>query len=233
MATDYYNKFKEKLQEIFMMDHAELDFGIYRIMNQKRSDIKQFLENDLLPQVKRILAENAGGANETDKARLAELQLQLGADIEALPDTIPMVREYKQLKTKLDQSADTESLENEVYSHLTTFFSRYYDGGDFISKRRYKDNTYAIPYNGEEVKLHWANSDQYYIKTSEYFQNYTFKVEEGKIVHFVLKDASGDLNLFDQFFIPVPRVVHRLLKEIIGEHIIAHHILKECICGCI
>ena len=24
----------------------------------------------------------------------------------------------------------------------------------------------------------------------------------------VLKDASGDLNLFDQFFIPVPRVVH-------------------------
>ena len=26
-----------------MMDHAELDFGIYRIMNQKRSDIQDFL----------------------------------------------------------------------------------------------------------------------------------------------------------------------------------------------
>ena len=26
-----------------MMDHAELDFGIFRIMNQKRSDIQDFL----------------------------------------------------------------------------------------------------------------------------------------------------------------------------------------------
>ena len=25
------------------MDHAELDFGIFRIMNQKRSDIQDFL----------------------------------------------------------------------------------------------------------------------------------------------------------------------------------------------
>lgn len=34
-----------------MMDHAELDFGIYRIMNQKRADIMDFLENRLLKQV--------------------------------------------------------------------------------------------------------------------------------------------------------------------------------------
>ena len=194
MATSYYDSFIKKLEEVFMMDHAELDFGIYRIMNQKRSDIKQFLENDLLPQVKRILAENAGSSSEADKARLSALQQQLGSDIDSLPETIPMVREYKQLKAKLEQSADTEALENEVYSHLTTFFGRYYDGGDFISKRRYKDNTYAIPYNGEEVKLHWANSDQYYIKTSEYFQNYTFKTPDGKMAHFVLKDASTELN---------------------------------------
>lgn len=52
MATNYYDKFIAKLQEIFMMDHAELDFGIYRIMNQKRDEINRFLEHDLLPQVK-------------------------------------------------------------------------------------------------------------------------------------------------------------------------------------
>lgn len=194
MATSYYDSFIKKLEEVFMMDHAELDFGIYRIMNQKRNDIKQFLEKDLLPQVKKILAENVGGASEADKSRISELRQQLGSDIDSLPETIPMVREYKQLKAKLEQSADTEALENEVYSHLTIFFGRYYDGGDFISKRRYKDNTYAIPYNGEEVKLHWANSDQYYIKTSEYFQNYTFKTPDGKMVHFVLKDASTEQN---------------------------------------
>ena len=177
-----------------MMDHAELDFGIYRIMNQKRNEIKQFLESDLLPQVKKILAENSGEGSDGIKARMAEIRLHLGDNVESLPESIPMVNEYRNLKEKLSQAVDTAALENEVYSRLTTFFSRYYDAGDFVSKRRYKDNTYAIPYQGEEVKLHWANSDQYYIKTSEYFQNYTFKNNEGKIVHFVLKDASTEIN---------------------------------------
>ena len=103
--------------------------------------------------------------------------------------------EYDKLEAQLAQSADTESMQAEVFSHLVTFFSRYYDGGDFLSKRRYKDNTYAIPYNGEEVKLHWANSDQYYIKTSEYFRDYTFVLPTSrKKVHFVLKDASTEQN---------------------------------------
>lgn len=55
MATNYYDKFVAKLQEIFMMDHAELDFGIYRIMNHKRDEILHFLQVDLLPQVKQAL----------------------------------------------------------------------------------------------------------------------------------------------------------------------------------
>jgi|GEM_PF-6534258 len=48
MATSYYESFIKKLKEIFMMDHAELDFGIYRIMNQKRSDIQDFLRKSSL-----------------------------------------------------------------------------------------------------------------------------------------------------------------------------------------
>lgn len=46
MATSYYESFIKKLKEIFMMDYAELDFGIYRIMNQKRSDIQDFNEKE-------------------------------------------------------------------------------------------------------------------------------------------------------------------------------------------
>ncbi|MDI6797945.1 MAG: DNA methyltransferase, partial [Desulfatibacillaceae bacterium] len=49
---------------------------------------------------------------------------------------------------------------------------------------------YAIPYEGEEVKLHWANHDQYYIKSSEYLKDYAFKLPDGKRVHFKL--VSGD-----------------------------------------
>lgn len=194
MAQNYYESFKKKLEEIFMMDHAELDFGIYRIMNQKRTDIQRFLESELLPQVKQVLEGNNADADKTKK-RMAEIAASVGGNVEVLPKGTPMRDEYDKLEAQLAQSADTESMQAEVFSHLVTFFSRYYDGGDFLSKRRYKDNTYAIPYNGEEVKLHWANSDQYYIKTSEYFRNYTFVLPTSrKKVHFVLKDASTEQN---------------------------------------
>jgi len=67
---------------------------------------------------------------------------------------------------------------------------RYYQDGDFISKRRYsKRQRYAIPYNGEEVYLYWANNDQYYVKTAEHFHDYTF-TSRGVTVHFKLQTAS-------------------------------------------
>ena len=195
MAQNYYVSFKKKLEEIFMMDHAELDFGIYRIMNQKRNDIQRFLDLELLPQVKQVLEGNNGGEADKAKKRMAEIAASVGGNVEVLPKGTPMRDEYDKLEAQLAQSADTESMQAEVFSHLVTFFSRYYDGGDFLSKRRYKDNTYAIPYNGEEVKLHWANSDQYYIKTSEYFRDYTFVLPTSrKKVHFMLKDASTEQN---------------------------------------
>lgn len=189
MTTSYYESFIKKLKEIFMMDHAELDFGIYRIMNQKRSDIQNFLEQDLLPQVKQLLAENNSAASALNEELKQAIQACHSVGIN--PDESPKVME---IKKSMAASADIATLENEVFSHLTTFFSRYYDEGDFVSKRRYKDNTYAIPYNGEEVKLYWANADQYYVKTSEYFKNYTFRLADHRAVHFVLKEASTEQN---------------------------------------
>lgn len=47
-----------------------------------------------------------------------------------------------------------------------------------------------MPYSGEEVKLHWANHDQYYIKTGENFKNYTFNIEDDFNVTFILTDAE-------------------------------------------
>ena len=195
MAQNYYESFKKKLKEIFMMDHAELDFGIYRIMNQKKQDIEHFLEKELLPQVKQVLESNGSGDSAKAKQRMDEIAANVGGNIEVLPKGTPMRDEYDKLQEQLTQTGDTESMQAQVFSHLVTFFSRYYDGGDFISKRRYKDNAYAIPYNGEEVKLHWANSDQYYIKTSEYFRNYTFVLPTSRRkVHFVLRDATTEQN---------------------------------------
>ena len=54
---DNYSKLRNLLQELFQLDRADLDFGIYRIMNQKRDEITHFLEDDLLPQVQEAFKE--------------------------------------------------------------------------------------------------------------------------------------------------------------------------------
>ncbi|WP_439290998.1 site-specific DNA-methyltransferase [Lonepinella koalarum] len=92
-----------------------------------------------------------------------------------------------QIKTALRSDVTQETA---VYNHLYEFFSRYYDSGDFVSLRRYKGNTYAIPYAGEEVMLHWANKDQYYTKSGENFSNYAFYLADDKRVQFRLVEAD-------------------------------------------
>ena len=191
MATLFETKFRETLAEMLQLNQADLDFGIYRIMNQKRKDIEAFLKNRLVPEVTAILNANANDDTEKLKQELQKLESTLQA-AGVNPDESTKVQE---LKAKIAAGTDISAMENEVFSHLTKFFSRYYDGGDFISKRRYKDDTYAIPYSGEEVKLYWANADQYYIKTSEYFKNYSFVLPASRRkVHFVLRDAETEQN---------------------------------------
>lgn len=182
-----YDDLVKKLKEIFQIDRPELDFGIYRIFNTRAVEINHYLENRLKAKVNESLA--ASGAANLDglQRELAEKETQYRADgID--PATVPKVQEIKQ---KLAQySTGTSEHENAVFSHLLTFFSRYYDKGDFISQRRYKGDTYAIPYAGEEVVLHWANKDQYYIKSSESFSNYAFKLNDGRTVSFRLVAAD-------------------------------------------
>jgi adenine-specific DNA-methyltransferase len=190
MTNASYDKLIDTLREVFMLDKAELDFGIYRVMNQKRKDIEQFLEKDLIPQVKQVLADSLSVDTLALQKALDDAVKQahdLGAD----PDTLPKVQS---IKAQLGQAGDLIGMENEVFSLLANFFKRYFDNGDFISMRRYKKDVYAIPYEGEEVKLHWANADQYYIKTSEYFKNYSFKLANNKTVVFELIDASTEQN---------------------------------------
>ena len=197
MARSNIDRLKETLGELFMVDRADLDFGLYRIMNVRRDKIRRFLDLDLLPKVREAL----GQMQESERAALqvqivvaSEQARNLGLDN---PSDTPRVRE---LQSRLEAEGDSEEAEAEVYGHLTSFLRRYYKEGDFISLRRYKDDAYAIPYEGEEVKLHWANADQYYIKNTEQFRDYTFLVsDEGepqRRVHFklVLADAERDNN---------------------------------------
>lgn len=176
-----------KLREIFQIDRPDLDFGIYRILNTRAAEINAYLEQRLPEKVKAALAQGSAAQQEQVARELQEKEAQYQADgID--PGTVPKVRE---LREKLAQyQAGASEHENAVFSHLLAFFSRYYKDGDFISQRRYKGDTYAIPYAGEEVMLHWANKDQYYTKSGENFANYSFKLDDGRTVHFRLAAAD-------------------------------------------
>lgn len=186
-----FNELVDKLREIFQIDRPELDFGIYRILNSRAVEINDYLENRLKEKVEEVLATSSSANVEQLKEALQKAE-QGAHELGVSPDTVPKVQELK--KKIAETSVGAAEHENAVFSHLLTFFSRYYDQGDFLSQRRYKGDTYAIPYAGEEVMLHWANKDQYYIKSGENFSNYSFKLDDGRVVHFrlIIADTAKD-----------------------------------------
>ena len=139
-----------KLKELFQMDQADLDFGIYRVMRAKHDEIDKFLTKDLLPTVKKTL--EATGKSQNRQKELDEIVSNLrNAGID--PDSSPKVQELKALLENGGSNSENDA--KDIFSNLITFFSRYYSGGDFISLRRYKKDTYSpLSMNGEEVKLH-------------------------------------------------------------------------------
>src|SRR5262249_7662367 len=117
--NEKYEKLKTLLKELFQLDQPDLDFGLYRIMHAKSAEVTQFLDKDLLPQVKEAFAlyKMANKAElEKELARVIEQAKGLGAD----PEMLPKVRE---LRGKLSSEAvDIAALEGEVYDHLFGFF---------------------------------------------------------------------------------------------------------------
>ncbi|MGH8673128.1 MAG: site-specific DNA-methyltransferase, partial [Burkholderiales bacterium] len=121
-----FEKLRTLLQELFQLDQPDLDFGLYRIMHAKSAEVTQFLDQDLLPQMKQAfgLYKTADKAElERELAKAIEQAQALGAD----PETTQKV---KDLRARLKSDAvDIGALESEVYDHLFSFFRRYYSEG--------------------------------------------------------------------------------------------------------
>ena len=203
--SEHRQRFQALLRELFQFDSADLDFGIYRIMNHKRDVIERYIAEDLPKTIKKELTRGMLAREEQLAMQLATAQenirekLGVGAldsdgNLQPVFHETPIGTRYLELQARrvspVATRAEFEAFQATTYNHLYSFFSRYYDEGDFISKRRHsRHERYAIPYNGEEVHLHWANKDQYYIKTGEHFRNYAFKA--GSIgVRFVVTEAN-------------------------------------------
>lgn len=215
--TTSIQKFQTLLLELFQFDSAELDFGIYRIMNYKRDVVEKFI-NEQLPQ---IIERELHRGELLDQNELAG-RLQVLADHikEVLgPDAIDgdgklvdiyqksvIGERYQNLFQIMAGVRSRQAIEINVFNHLYDFFNRYCKDGDFVPKRRFSSNQkYAIPYNGEEVYLHWANRDQYFVKTAEHFNDYKF-VSHDLSVQFKLKHANvehNNVNGAKRYFLPL------------------------------
>lgn len=208
-------KFQSLLRELFQFEHADLDFGVYRIMNLRRERMEKWLNEELPARALEILNEGGTTADDDLNTRIEAVKAQLleidpggidedGIIVNQALESIAKGKEYLKLKSIADlaPTRTVAGMEPLVYNHLYDFFSRYYDSGDFIPKRRRSfapdgRDTYAIPWDGEEVVMHWANKDQYYIKTGDRFTHYRWQSNVGGRtfqVEFRLTDADLPAN---------------------------------------
>lgn len=216
------DRLKDLFRELFQLDTADLDFGLYRLFRLKRTEIEAFLDKQLPAEVDRAFKSVTGDEREKLQKQVAQLAKQAResvADNAILPSGEPnpkyaeikAVKEYAEAQKRMEAVEATEAQRAEVFNQLYAFFSRYYDEGDFISRRFFGARpAYAVPHNGEEVLFHWANRDQYYVKSGEAFRDYAFMLNtlRGEYrVRFKLVEAttSKDNTKGDtRFFFPRP-----------------------------
>lgn len=209
-ASEALKTLQDFLTKLFQFESADLDFGIYKILHYKKAEVEDFITKLLTNKVREQLNILATVENEKLNAQVQELEKSsnISKYLEAVKkndtgriaiyeeDFKTDIENYKSLKSQLEHQISTNNAEPLIYNHLTIFFSRYYDKGDFVSKRRYgKSEKYVVPYNGEETYFHWANADQYYIKSSELFRKYSFKVPAPTghcHVHFKLRELQEE-----------------------------------------
>jgi adenine-specific DNA-methyltransferase len=165
---------KTLLTELLQLDDAaRLDFGIYKILALRREELSRFLDT-LAGEVRAELLASGARSHEAAKAAVAEFvsgSLKLGWTY----DDIYATARHKTLTEQLAGAIEPGQLAQEVFESLVTFFARYWDEGDFIAAPRYSRDQYAIPYDGSEVALHWANRDQYYVKSSLFLNDMVVK----------------------------------------------------------
>ena len=217
--SESLQKLQNLLQQLFRADAADLDFGIYRIINYRRDQLQKFIDEELPAIVQNSLEANTEA--ESARERITELENQvrelgdnLGEEMldadgnlinKAYRDR-PLIQQYLEAREQLGSPQSPDQRADAVFNHLYTFFSRYYDNGDFIPRRRYSQTErYAIPYNGEEIYFHWVNRDQYYIKSDEHFSIYRFKPQDITFI-FDLREVDiekDNVKGEKRFFIPL------------------------------
>src|SRR5829696_5925591 len=80
-----FEKLKAKLRELFELDKADLDFGIYRVLRQRHKEIAEFLDKHLEKTVREALTshgavQQAGIQEDLRKAEAAASAAGIAAE---------------------------------------------------------------------------------------------------------------------------------------------------------
>ena len=84
--TEVQQKFIDLLKEMFQFDQADLDFGIYRIMNAKHDEIEKFLEKDLPAEIDEGL-QSFGNSATAEQIKKLDEQIKIIKD-GSLPEAV-------------------------------------------------------------------------------------------------------------------------------------------------
>ena len=205
---DAVERFQTLLESLFQFDASDLDFGIYRILNFKRDQIRKFIQKDLKDKVEKAFAkqkderlDNIGLQLEDAKQKVVQTlgtsAISATGELKDEFKGTPVGRDYLAIKAQKEEAETIDEIKLQVFNDLYNFFARYYEEGDFVPQYRYsiKNHKYAIPYNGEEVKLYWANCDQYYTKTGILFRDYAFFTDAGKTFKIIFRTVTAKEEL--------------------------------------
>ena len=90
VTTEALNTLREKFRDMFHFAHNDLDFGIFRILNIKRAEISQFIDEKLPSIVDETLDEVAHTLYDSQLAEVkAYVEKEGGATEQAYLNDIP------------------------------------------------------------------------------------------------------------------------------------------------
>lgn len=219
------DKLLSLLEDLFEFDKSDRDFGVYKLMNQRRGAIDNFINVELVEFINdevSNLKESIGQERDISAKREAVVDA-LGEDA-IRPDgqvrdeyrSVPVAQKY--ISAQEQDTTSVENVEAEIYNYVFEFFDRYYENGDFITQT-YEvagEKPYSVPYDGSNTQYHWVTKDQYYAKTTEDFTRFSFRYDGDTYVfqteyreltgedgvgtdsYFVLASVDGNTAVFER-----------------------------------
>ena len=138
---DHHRRFQELLRELFQFNCADLDFGIYRIMNHKRNAIERFIGEELPARIAGDLDTGQLARQDQADEKLKEAHgkvleslgpqaLDADGELIAFVDSV-LGQDYLRAKAAAEPGRSRQAVEADTYNHLFTFFSRYYRDGEY------------------------------------------------------------------------------------------------------